>query len=54
LLVGGESATSYGDLLGEIGATYVAGLQEFYPVLDRLQRSRCAARIDGCDSRACG
>jgi MerR family transcriptional regulator, light-induced transcriptional regulator len=40
LLVGGDSASSYIELLDELKAIHVRSLQELYPVLDQLQRSR--------------
>ncbi|MGI8821338.1 MAG: MerR family transcriptional regulator [Chthoniobacterales bacterium] len=40
LLVGGESAASYTELLQTIGAIYVAQLDDLFPVLNGLQRSR--------------
>ncbi|CAN5227681.1 hypothetical protein BH20VER2_BH20VER2_02080 [soil metagenome] len=38
LLVGGRSAGEYKALFEEIGAIYVARLEDLYPVLDKLQR----------------
>jgi len=38
LLVGGRAAAEYQDVFEEIGAVYVARLEDLYPVLDKLQR----------------
>ena len=39
LLVGGESASAYADLLCEIKAIHVRELEDLFPVLDKLQRT---------------
>jgi len=40
ILIGGRAAEPYGDLLREIKAIRVDNLEELYPVLDKLQRTR--------------
>ncbi|HEX8279779.1 MAG TPA: hypothetical protein VF551_00255, partial [Chthoniobacterales bacterium] len=40
LLIGGRSSNAYEDVLREVGAIEVGTLEELYPVLDKLQRTR--------------
>ncbi|MDQ6623168.1 MAG: MerR family transcriptional regulator [Verrucomicrobiota bacterium] len=47
LIVGGRSAFGYEEIFREINATFVTQLSDFYPVLDRLQRSSGKNSADG-------